>query len=779
MDRRVLVFSSVLGAAAAGLVALSLLLDLTKPGEPSWVWLPVLALALAAAEQLSIRFRRGDDVNSITLSEAVLAPLVFAYDAPVPAATVLLTQLGAAVWRRKEPTKTVFNVAMWAFAASVGSVVLGALSSPDDSLLVSLGLLLLALTCIALVNNIAFTMVISISRGRSLWTVLRDLQPIIGPGWLAGWAVNLLMGLLFTLAYVGDPAASLLFPVPLVMLHLAYQGYATARIDRLRLTGLREAAHALSEPLDPNLAIDGYLHAVTRGFEARAAALVLAGEAGALQTRLLVAAGTDSGPGGVMNRPATGLEAELAALTDPARVRGAHPLAARLVADGWRDCLSAPLVTEQGRTGAVVVFDLGGLEQREQADLAMAEALARETAHTFARGSLLEDVLEERRKLDQIVSTTSDGILTLGEDGVVLSWNDACERITGLPAHTVVGRRDVLERLEARNGSGGAVDLSRPADDPALPVDLLITTAEGRRRRLSCSVSPAPGAPDDPARVVVVARDVTPAEEYEQLREQLDELVEAQEAQRLVVEHLQRAVAPQPPDVADVDVAVAYVASDPTSPTGGDLFDWQLLPSGELHVAVVDVLGHGVRATKSALTVVHTLRFLTLQGTPLDDVVRRADELLSAQQTGLVATVVVVRYDPATGAVRLVSGGHPPALLVGVDGRVTELVSYGGAIGWPGAGTDQPAEAVLEPGETLVLYTDGLVEARKDILAGTESLLRHASEVAHLPTGRYADELVSRSLAGADRRDDSLALVVRRSTSRPSRDPTRELSERV
>jgi anti-sigma regulatory factor (Ser/Thr protein kinase) len=68
----------------------------------------------------------------------------------------------------------------------------------------------------------------------------------------------------------------------------------------------------------------------------------------------------------------------------------------------------------------------------------------------------------------------------------------------------------------------------------------------------------------------------------------------------------------------------------------------------------------------------------------------------------------------------------------------------------------------------MLLYTDGLVEAHKDIIEGLDSLAREASSVSHLPVAELADELVSRALAGADRRDDTLALVVRRSTAVPS-----------
>jgi hypothetical protein len=168
-----------------------------------------------------------------------------------------------------------------------------------------------------------------------------------------------------------------------------------------------------------------------------------------------------------------------------------------------------------------------------------------------------------------------------------------------------------------------------------------------------------------------------------------------------------------------------------------------------------------VAATKSALAVVHTLRSLALDDTPLEDIVGRAAYLLERQDTELVATVVLGRLDPRPRRLRVVSGGHPPALVASADGTVRQVMAMGGAIGWPGAGTDGVEELVLAPGDTLLLYTDGLVEARKDIVEGLDSLSRDLASVAALPVATMTDELVRRALAGADRRDDTLALGVR------------------
>ncbi|MGZ6826850.1 MAG: ATP-binding SpoIIE family protein phosphatase, partial [Mycobacteriales bacterium] len=229
-----------------------------------------------------------------------------------------------------------------------------------------------------------------------------------------------------------------------------------------------------------------------------------------------------------------------------------------------------------------------------------------------------------------------------------------------------------------------------------------------------------------------------------------------------VVEQLQAAVTPDTPVVEGLELAVAYVASDPKEPTGGDLWDWHVLPSGELHIAVVDVVGHGVAATKSALSVVHTLRAVALDDTPLEEVVGRASALLEKQDPDLVATVVLARLHPVTGRLLVCSGGHPPAFVISRDGQVRQSTATGGALGWPGAGSDGVQELWLGETDALLLYTDGLVEARKDIVEGLDSLAREAASVAHLPVEEMTDQLVERALAGADRRDDTLALVVRR-----------------
>lgn len=241
----------------------------------------------------------------------------------------------------------------------------------------------------------------------------------------------------------------------------------------------------------------------------------------------------------------------------------------------------------------------------------------------------------------------------------------------------------------------------------------------------------------------------------------LERMSELEEAQRDLVHQLQVAVRPQVLQVPDTELGAHYSAAEQGAPTGGDLWDWVLLPTGDLHVAVIDIMGKGVKATKDALAVAHALRLLVLDGCPMEQVVARADQIVTQQNPDLVATLILCRYDPSTGLLRLAGAGHPPALLVH-QGKVRQLAAEGIPIGWPGAGSTGIVEAELGRADSLVLYTDGLIESTKDIIAGLEALELTAAQTAAFPASQQARILVERALDGAARRDDSLAVVLRR-----------------
>lgn len=246
----------------------------------------------------------------------------------------------------------------------------------------------------------------------------------------------------------------------------------------------------------------------------------------------------------------------------------------------------------------------------------------------------------------------------------------------------------------------------------------------------------------------------------------LARMAEVEARGKEVVHALQEAVRPPAPVVPNLELGVHYVAADPSAPTGGDLYDWILLPDGDLHVVIVDVMGKGVEATKHALSVTHAVRLLAVEGCPLEDIVARADSLVTAQNPELVATLIIARYTPANGRLQLAGAGHPPALVVRGH-TVTEVAAPGIPIGWPGAGSHAVVDLEIGRSDTLILYTDGLIEASKDIVKGLADLSNAAAATATYPANSLARALVERQLADATRHDDSVALVLRRRSPAP------------
>jgi phosphoserine phosphatase RsbU/P len=224
---------------------------------------------------------------------------------------------------------------------------------------------------------------------------------------------------------------------------------------------------------------------------------------------------------------------------------------------------------------------------------------------------------------------------------------------------------------------------------------------------------------------------------------------------------LQEAIQPPVPEWFDPELGARYVPADQAS-AGGDIYDWQLLGDGSLHLAVIDVVGKGLGAVRDALTIVHALRLLAVSGTVVANMIESADHLLAGTYPYLSATAVVARYDPMTGSLVVANGGHPPPLLIEPDGTTRFLYASGRAIGWPEAGSDGAITVRLAHGAAVVFYTDGLIEAHSSIEDGLRDLQIFGSQLAGVPADLISRTLVLRVLADAHRHDDTLALTLRR-----------------
>jgi PAS domain S-box-containing protein len=500
--RSVTVFIAVLGAV--GVVTGVLATALFSPGNSDWPLLPVAVAVLTAGGYFQIRFRYREEIEALDLFEAVLAPILFAFSGIVAVGAVIASNIIAEVLHRNTRVKGAFNVAQLAAGTGVGALVLAALRDGTALTWDNVAVLMAALVVMLVVSHLAFSTVVALSQRHSLRQVLTGLRTLIVPGWLIGGVLNLAFGLLFVAAYEWNAAILPVFFVPLLALHWAEQAYAAARADEVRLQALHRASALLGGRVDPLDAIDEFLEEVRTCFEAEAAELVLF-DGRRRTVRRMPAGETPLHPD---------LITGLLSVSEPARLT-----AQSATPQGWRDCLAAPLVDDGETIGVLCTYNRTGLEGFEDGELAVLSALATDIVTALQRGALVERVVDERRKLRDIVDRASDGIFTMSLDGMVTSWNAAMEGATGHGADDMVGRAG-FGILRPRDADGSDVILEQWATtDDALPRDLHILTRSGERRWLSCSYSRAVEPEGAGESLVVIARDVTKVREVERLRE--------------------------------------------------------------------------------------------------------------------------------------------------------------------------------------------------------------------------------------------------------------------
>ena len=498
----VVAFTAVLALVAATTGALDLMLFGSR--HMAVAWLPVAGAVLCAGAAFQIRFRYRDEIEALDLFEAVLAPVLFASCGWIVVTLVIVSNAIVETFRRNTLVKGAFNVFQWAAAAGAGALVYSIGREGDSLTAHNVGALAVSLTVVLVINHFAFATVVALAQQHSVGSVLSGVREVIVPGWIIGGGLNLAFGLLFVAAYQWSPAVLPLFFVPLMALNWASTAYAAARTDEMRLRALHRASALLGAAVDPVDAIDGFLSEVRSCFEAEAAEIVLIdGDSYTThrvptQQRALAPALTQS----------------LLALPEPARVKAqsAHP-------QGWRDCLAAPLIDEGETIGVLCTYNRTGLEGFEDGELSVLAALAADVVAALQRGALVQRVVEERRKLRDLVGRASDGIFSMSASGVLNSWNPAMEEATGYAADDVLGRAE-FGLLRPRDADGRDIMLERwaTADSP-LPGDLQILTKAGERRWLSCSYSRAIEAEGTGELLVVIARDVTKVREVERLRE--------------------------------------------------------------------------------------------------------------------------------------------------------------------------------------------------------------------------------------------------------------------
>ena len=186
-------------------------------------------------------------------------------------------------------------------------------------------------------------------------------------------------------------------------------------------------------------------------------------------------------------------------------------------------------------------------------------------------------------------------------------------------------------------------------------------------------------------------------------RERLErELRTAREIQERLLPHAM-------PDLPGWEITGVSV---PSLQVGGDYFDFLDLPDGRLGVAIADVSGKGIPAALLMANLQALLQGQVIHLAEVSSVVAHMNDLLTrSTDIGRFATFFYGALDSVTGAFTATNAGHNPPLLLRADGRLEELKDGGLLIGMLEGQTYRQQTVTLEPGDLLVLFTDGITEA--------------------------------------------------------------------
>ncbi|TQN43258.1 serine phosphatase RsbU (regulator of sigma subunit) [Blastococcus colisei] len=247
--------------------------------------------------------------------------------------------------------------------------------------------------------------------------------------------------------------------------------------------------------------------------------------------------------------------------------------------------------------------------------------------------------------------------------------------------------------------------------------------------------------------------------------------------QRNLASELQQSLLTAPPTLPSTDISVRYLAAAQEAQVGGDWYDAFRRRSGDLMVVIGDVAGHDTRAAAAMgqlRGLVRSIGFVTEEEP--SQVLTSVDEAIDGLELNTIATAVVAQISPQEGGdgtaglrLRWSNAGHPPPVLVDPDGRVRLLEPSGGRaallLGVDPTTRRVTEETLLPVGSTLLLYTDGLIERRSQILdEGLDLLMNTIRQHAARDPEQLCDAILGSMVPQAG--EDDVAIVAVR--PRPS-----------
>ncbi|WP_416475447.1 PP2C family protein-serine/threonine phosphatase [Streptomyces sp. LKA04] len=236
------------------------------------------------------------------------------------------------------------------------------------------------------------------------------------------------------------------------------------------------------------------------------------------------------------------------------------------------------------------------------------------------------------------------------------------------------------------------------------------------------------------------------------------------------VETLQRQLLPRVlPEVPGVLLSAAYEVGDPSLDVGGDFYD-AVVAGDRISLFIGDVCGRGAEAAAYTALARHTLRTLLTDGMAPERTLERLNGALVEEGAARFVTALVVTLTPAAGGgwdADIAGAGHPWPLVRHADGIVEELPARGLLLGVVPGAEYAPQRVRLADGDALVLFTDGLTEARAADGTCFEDLLHDAVRGIGPVDELSARRLVTAASDFREMGDDDTAVLIAHLRGRP------------
>ena len=320
------------------------------------------------------------------------------------------------------------------------------------------------------------------------------------------------------------------------------------------------------------------------------------------------------------------------------------------------------------------------------------------------------------RRLSSAVEQTADAIYITDRNGVLEYVNPGFERITGYSKDEVLGRTPALLKSGWHDAAHYLELWSTLLAGEVFRGTMVNRRKDGHIFYAEMTITPIKDPADAVTHFVAVGKDMTDR----RLRQQ-------QDLELGIARRVQQGLFPScAPEFPGFDLAGTAL---PAAAMCGDYFDFVATGDGQLGIVVGDVSGHGLGpALVMAATRAYLRAFLrTLPG--VADVLRALNRTLAADlESGRFVTMLLAGLDARARSLTYANAGHPPGFVLARDGRLRAVLeSTGAPLGVSAdCGVQDTDPVPLEPGDVVVLLTDGITESRAPdgTLLGTEGAQR-------------------------------------------------------